>query len=163
MNVPEYIILHHTGGTRKDLLFDTSNHTFEIVDNYHKSLGWEGFGYHWFIEKDGKLREGRKEDYHGAHTRGYNLKSIGVCLAGNFDATIPTKAQENTLKTLLVDIQTRWKIPIKKIVPHREFATKTCYGRRLADDWGRNLLKPVFPKKEILAEIDRLREFVYWL
>ena len=54
LNIPEYIIVHHTGGTDDNPLADTSHHTFEIVDAYHKSLGWDGIGYNWFIEKDGK-------------------------------------------------------------------------------------------------------------
>jgi len=152
MNIPEYIIVHHTGGTQADPLADTSHHTMEIVDNYHKSLGWDGIGYNWFIEKDGKIRKGRDETKAGAHTIGYNEKSIGVCLAGNFDATIPTKEQEISLVTVIKDIRSRYKIKLENIVPHRIFANKTCYGRRLSDDWARNLIQEN-PQKAILLKI----------
>jgi len=39
MNRPEVIIVHHSGGTDANPLADTSNQTFEIIKNYHVSLG----------------------------------------------------------------------------------------------------------------------------
>lgn len=159
-NTPEYIIVHHTGGTDLDPLADTSHHTFEIVDSYHKSLGWESFGYHYFIDKSGKITPGRAEDYHGAHTKGYNEKSIGICLAGNFDATLPTTEQVETLRVLLSELAKKYNISTEKIVPHREFANKTCYGRRLADDWAQKLLKPRFPRAEILDHLLAIEKLI---
>lgn len=157
-NIPEYLIVHHTGGTNSDPLADTSNHTFEIVDEYHKSLGWGQIGYHWFIEKDGKIRKGRNESDEGAHTIGYNTKSIGVCLAGNFDATIPTKEQEQSLSTLLKDIRTRYTIPVDKIMPHRKFASKTCYGSLLSDTWAQDILLNASTKERLIEKIKELQE-----
>ncbi len=60
-NVPELFIIHHTGGTDANPLADTSHHTAKIVEDYHLSLGWGGIGYHFFIEKNGKLWAGRPE------------------------------------------------------------------------------------------------------
>lgn len=162
-NKPLYLIVHHTGGTDADPLADTSNHTFEIVDSYHTSLGWGGIGYHYFIDKKGTLTAGRPENTKGAHTIGYNNISIGICLAGNFDLTLPTKEQEKTLAELLKTLQARYKIPAEKIVPHREFANKTCYGKKLADDWARNLILQNDPKKNILNLIDDLRKQIEML
>lgn len=152
-NIPKYIIVHHTGGTDKDPLADTSHHTREIVEQYHLSLGWKGIGYHWFIEKNGRVVRGRAEELEGAHTKGFNKSSIGICLAGNFDLTIPTEAQTNALRLLLADVRTRYKIPLENIVPHREFATKTCYGKRLADDWARKLLEPENINEEMAKKL----------
>lgn len=159
-NVPEYIIVHHTGGTNANPLADTSHHTFKIVDEYHKSLGWEMIGYHYFIEKDGALKAGRAENYHGAHTIDYNQKSIGICLAGNFDITLPTQEQINTLKTLLTDIRNRYLIPLDKIVPHRKFANKTCYGMKLDDNWARSLAGVLNTKETLLAKIADIKNFI---
>lgn len=139
-NYPQYIIIHHTGGTDKDPLADTSHHTFQIVDNYHKSLGWGKMGYHYFIEKDGRLTQGRMDYEEGAHTIGYNRKSIGVCLAGNFDAADPTEEQKKALRALLISLTTKFSVPLIKIVPHREFTKKTCFGKRLSNDWAQKLI-----------------------
>ena len=157
-NKPEYLIIHHTGGTDANPLADTSHHTFEVVDEWHKSLGWDGIGYNYFIEKDGKLQSGRPENIKGAHTIGYNDKSIGICLAGNFDFSLPTTEQVNTLKELLKTLQNRYKIPAEKIVPHRKFASKTCYGNKLSDDWARNLITEKMTFQEVLDTIQDLTE-----
>ena len=159
MNKVEYIIVHHTGGTDKNPLADSSNQTFEIVDTYHRSLGWDGIGYNWFIEKSGLLRKGRDETKSGAHTIGYNNKSIGICLAGNFDVTLPTEAQVVTLTNLLKEKIVQYNIPIKNIVPHRKFAGKTCYGNKLSDDWSKNLIiSNINNKEEIKKQIISLLE-----
>jgi N-acetylmuramoyl-L-alanine amidase len=140
MNIPKYLIVHHTGGTDANPLADTSNHTAKDVDAWHKAKGWDGIGYNWYIEKSGLLKKGRDEDKTGAHAIGYNDKSIGICLAGNFDATMPTEAQKLTLAGLLRDKMNQYSIPKENIVPHRKFATKTCYGKKLSDTWARDLL-----------------------
>lgn len=141
-NFPNKIIVHHTGGSDSKPLADTSHHTAQMVEAYHESLGWDGIGYHYFIEKNGDVYFGRPEYRNGAHTLGQNTQSIGVCLAGNFDATLPTEAQINSLKALLKKICEKNNIPKSEIYPHRAFdKTKTCYGTKLGDDWARSLLK----------------------
>ena len=154
-NTPNYLIVHHTGGTDADPLADTSNHTFEIVEEWHKAspnvnLGYPsslGFyiGYHYFIDKNGKVTQGRKDSDEGAHTKGYNTQSLGICLAGNFDLTEPTKAQVDALKALLKQKMTQYGIVNAKVVPHRTFANKTCYGRKLSDKWVQDILVEPVP------------------
>ena len=141
MNKPNKILVHHTGGSDKNPLADTSHHTAKDVRRWHKSLGWDDIGYHFFIEKKGKVVKGRDVKKNGAHCRGQNTKSIGVCLAGNFDATLPTKAQERSLRKLLEKLCDDHNISKKEIYPHRKFSNKTCYGKKLKDTWARDLLK----------------------
>lgn len=147
-NAPKVLIIHHSGGTNTNPLEDTSHHTAQIMESYHLSLGWEGLGYHYVIHKNGDVWKGRPEGYHGAHTTGMNTSSIGICLAGNFDATLPSKEQENALITLLLELTKKYSITPENIVPHRNYAKKTCYGNKLTDDWARNLIK-VIPTPEI--------------
>lgn len=156
LNIPEYLIVHHTGGTAKDPLADTSHHTFEGVRNSHLAKGWEDIGYHYFIDKAGKITQGRKEDYHGAHAIGYNQKSLGICLAGNFDLTLPTQEQTNSLKGLLSGLRERYNILLDKIIPHRAVANKSCYGNKLPDTWARSLVKLQTNRGRVEAVIDEL-------
>ena len=145
-NFPECIVVHHSGGTQSDPLADTSHHTATVMETGHLSLGWEGLGYHYVIHKDGEVWKGRPEHYHGAHVKedDMNTKSIGICLAGNFDVTLPTKEQELSLIDLIKDIRSRANLTV---YPHRYFLGnppyKSCYGKRLTDEWIKNLLKPV--------------------
>ena len=146
MNIPIYLIIHHTGGTDANPLSDSSNFSFAQCDALHKqkfnmksSLGFY-CGYHYYIEKNGKLFTARADSDDGAHTIGRNNSSLGICLAGNFDVTMPTAEQMTTLTQLLKEKVARYRIPANFIIPHRQFATKTCYGSKLSDDWARNLV-----------------------
>ena len=133
-NRPDKIIVHHDGVSRQ-------SPSFGIVNEYHKSRDFPrsslGFfvGYHYWIERDGLLLQARNDAEIGAHTVGENLSSIGIGLAGNFDAEDPTEAQVQVLGALLARLSTRYNIPATRIFPHRKFATKTCYGLRLHDNW----------------------------
>jgi hypothetical protein len=148
MNIPKVIIVHHSGGIESDPLFDTSNQTFEIIRDYHVSLGWGDIGYNWLIEKSGKICKGRDEDIDGAHTIGMNNQSIGICLVGNFDLTLPTKEQEESLKIVYQDLITRYPNLKDQIFPHRKYSTKTCYGENLSDNWAYLLVQD---KKEVMT------------
>lgn len=139
MNRPSKIIVHHTGGTESNPLADTSSHTFKVIDDYHRSLGWGKIGYHYFIEKDGKVTQGRQDTEVGAHTIGQNDTSLGICLAGNFDSTMPPKAQIASLRGLLLEKTQQYGVT--QILPHRAFSSKTCYGRKLSDTWASELIK----------------------
>ncbi len=162
-NIASNLIIHHTGG---DGGFDTSNQTFEIVKAYHISLGWETIGYHYFIDKTGLVTQGRKDFYHGAHTKEMNMnnESLAVCLAGNFDLTLPTQAQIDSLRQLLVLKMDQYKIPKERIYPHRHFALnpngtpyKSCFGNKLSDAWARDLITTEGPDKiKIQQAIDIL-------
>ena len=67
----------------------------ETIDSWHKARGWNGIGYHFVIlngrrksrgkyrpEDDGLIEEGRPIEIPGAHCRGHNKTSVGVCLIG---------------------------------------------------------------------------------
>ena len=143
----KYIIIHHTGGTDKNPKADTSHHTFEVVNQYHKNKwGFESsigkfIGYHYFIDKKGEVTQGRLDGEMGAHTKGHN-NNLGICLAGNFDVSEPTDAQTQALKELLQKKIQKYNIQPENIVPHRHFANKSCYGKNLKNDWARKLVKP---------------------
>lgn len=101
------------------------------VDRWHKANGWIGIGYHYFIKLDGTLEFGRPEDIKGAHAKGNNAHSIGVCYAGGIDEKgkpkdTRTELQQTTLVNLLKDLRSRF--PNAQIVGHRDLkgVAKAC-------------------------------------
>lgn len=140
MNTPTVVITHHTGGTDANPLADSSFATAVDINAWHKAR-WPEFvsrrglhvGYHYVIEKDGKLTQTRDHDEEGAHVIGMNTKSIGVCFSGNFDLTLPTEAQMKTWNWLYGELLKQY--PNIPTYPHRKYATKTCHGKRLKDDY----------------------------
>jgi hypothetical protein len=170
MNNPKYIIVHHSGGTDANPLQDSSNYTFEMCNRDHQArfdfkstLGYY-VGYHYFVDKYGMMTQARADNEEGAHCIGKNTESIGICLAGNFDLTVPTESQVTTLKNFLNQKTKEYNIPPENVVPHRAFATKTCYGKRLEDNWARNLLVveevPVTPPPLVVNNNNYMKEFL---
>ena len=93
------------------------------IHKMHLSFGWNGIGYHKIINRSGKVENGRPEYWIGAHVKGKNDISLGVCLIGRNKFT---KKQFHSLEKVLKT----WKslYPEAKIVGHRETGktTKTC-------------------------------------
>lgn len=102
---------------------DTVDHyDAKDVHAWHKARGWDGIGYHAVIGRDGTVESGRPEYWPGAHVRGHNSQSLGVCLIGR---KLFTLEQYRSLKTVLVDWQERY--PHAEVVGHRDLdERKSC-------------------------------------
>ena len=59
-------------------------HTAEDIHRWHTESprNWSGIGYHYVIRIDGTPEKGRPEYWQGAHAKGHNKDSIGICLIG---------------------------------------------------------------------------------
>ena len=57
------------------------------IHRWHKEKGWDGIGYHAVILENGTVQAGRPIYWTGAHCRGHNSDSLGVCLIGKGDYT----------------------------------------------------------------------------
>lgn len=121
--VTDRIILHHAAG----------NGSVESVHNYHKSLGWSGIGYHYYIRKDGSIYRGRPEEMVGGHTSGYNYCSIGVCAEGNFEMDVMSDAQREAIRALVLDIRTHY--PDTQTIRHKDVAATACPGKNYPFDY----------------------------
>jgi len=102
-----------------------------VIDRYHRSKGWKGVGYHFVIMPNGLIFVGRGLNEVGAHTVGQNERMIGVCLFGNFDDEVIEEPQWVSMKYLLSFLLYRFDLKPNDLFFHRQFADKTCPGRRL--------------------------------
>lgn len=59
----------------------------EIRDWHVNDNGWDDIGYHFVIRRDGTLEPGRPQHIAGAHVKGFNGTSIGVCMIGGKSET----------------------------------------------------------------------------
>lgn len=57
----------------------------ETIHRWHLEKGWDGIGYHYVIDEDGIVENGRPEYWTGAHVSGHNTDSLGICLIGEGD------------------------------------------------------------------------------
>ena len=59
--------------------------TVADIDHWHRQRGFNGIGYHYVIRLDGKLEKGRDVALAGAHCKGWNERSVGICYIGGLD------------------------------------------------------------------------------
>jgi N-acetylmuramoyl-L-alanine amidase len=92
--------------------------------------GWSDIGYHYVITRDGRVQKGRPLEVSGAHCKGYNSNSIGICLVGgmaednssefNFNAK-----QMQELNGLLMNLEFQKEFEFT-VHGHNEFSGKSC-------------------------------------
>ena len=59
----------------------------ETIKKWHtEGRGWTDIGYHFYIELDGTIKKGRDIDKTGAHCKGHNRNSIGICYCGGVES-----------------------------------------------------------------------------
>ena len=75
----EYIVIHCSA------TMPSMDVPIERVKKWHLDRGWSDIGYHYYITRDGKIHKGRNLSTIGAHVRGYNKTSIGICYEGGID------------------------------------------------------------------------------
>lgn len=86
--------------------------------------GWSDVGYHYVITKDGNCHAGRPLHKKGAHVKGHNANSIGVCLTGDKDFT---EAQFETLREVVDELIKEFGLTLIDVVGHGELdKKKTC-------------------------------------
>ena len=125
-----------------------------LIREWHtKERGWQDIGYHYVItngvleycrpyiaERDGAVEEGRPIETTGAHVKGHNKTSIGICLIGKMHFT--GKQLYDSLPTLLCLLIPRYKLTIDDVYGHTELdSKKTCPNFAVGDI--RTLLKGV--------------------
>lgn len=93
--------------------------------------GWSDIGYHNVIRRNGTLEHGRDLAIAGAHAKGYNQFSIGVCLVGGVDIDNNpndnfTDEQYTTLRGYLDTMLDAF--PESEVVGHRDLpnVSKAC-------------------------------------
>lgn len=109
------IVLHHSAGCG----------TIEDIDRIHRQRGYICVGYHYYITRDGMVQLGRPFLTIGAHAKGHNKNTIGICLEGDFRKGKPTNKQLGVLSITVAHLMKN--IPtIKTIYNHRDLCKTLC-------------------------------------
>ena len=117
------------------------------IDAIHRKRGFKEIGYHLYIRKSGLVEKGRDLSQpgrfeQGAHSRGENDASIGVCFEGgvyesdlNKGMDTRTDAQKEAMVRVIRDLLKRY--PNAKVVGHRDMpgAATQCPGFDAAAWW----------------------------
>lgn len=144
---PTKIVIHHS------LTKDSGSVSWAAIHHYHVNVkGWSDIGYHAGIEEaDGRYvcLFGRPDVLPGAHTRGENGRSLGFCFVGDYDSSRPSESRLRVAcRRVLAPWLIRLGLGVDALVPHSQFASKSCPGK----------LFPMDRLREICAEeMDAIR------
>ncbi|MCC7407250.1 MAG: N-acetylmuramoyl-L-alanine amidase [Phycisphaeraceae bacterium] len=126
------ITVHHEGWT--PVWFTGTGETAERLESIrraHVGKGWADIGYHYVIDRAGRVWQGRDVRYQGAHVQQNNENNVGVMLLGNFEQQKPSSSQMVTVVDVLRSLMRQYKVPIKRVYTHRELKPTICPGKSL--------------------------------
>jgi len=117
-----HLVFHHSASARMTPL-DTIR-KWHVKDNH-----WDDIGYHIIITGNGVCSEGRPYWAQGAHARGKNPGTIGVCITG--DNTKADRAWNAAQIVAGHAVVNAWRtlVPSIRVVGHRDLVDGTeCPG-----------------------------------
>jgi N-acetylmuramoyl-L-alanine amidase len=119
-------IIVHCSATREG-----QNISVDTIRKWHtEGRGWSDIGYHFYIDLHGDIYKGRDVAKIGAHCKGQNRNSIGICYCGGVevDGKTPkdtrTEEQEDSLLAVLKTLKAMY--PEATIHSHSDYANKAC-------------------------------------
>ena len=99
------------------------------IEGLHLERGWQAVGYHLVIMPSGRVFLGRPATVLGAHVKGWNRGTLGICLVGDFDLHRPTSvALRSLMYVRSVLVPTPGPLPL---IGHSDLAPKRCPGQFL--------------------------------
>ncbi|MGB1225998.1 MAG: peptidoglycan recognition protein family protein [Mycobacterium sp.] len=155
-------IIIHCSATRPDWMSGAplAEQVAEIRRWHVDGNRWRDIGYHWVMGRvTGGVIAGRPEHETGAHVRGFNAGSIGICLIGGHGSSAWdafedhfTGAQAGALTRFVGELQAKY--PGATIHGHNEFAAKACPGFSVPDFFGERPRAPAKIGQRMLGRGD---------
>tara|TARA_R110001599_G_scaffold38752_2_gene118686 strand:- start:140 stop:577 length:438 start_codon:yes stop_codon:yes gene_type:complete len=129
-------IIIHCSATRECQDIST-----ETIRGWHvNERGWSDIGYHYIILIDGTIDEGRALEIQGAHVRGLNKNSIGICYVGGCDSKMNPKdtrtpEQIKSMNQLVSKLKEKYNASVHG---HNEFSSKACPAFNVKKEYNEN-------------------------
>ena len=118
-------IIVHCSATREG-----ENYEVAEIRKWHLARGFSDIGYHFYIDLYGEIHKGRDINKIGAHCKGHNRNSIGICYCGGVEADgkTPKDTRYDCQKESLIAVLRTLKAmyPNAVIHSHNDFANKAC-------------------------------------
>ena len=124
------IVIHHSASVQGRGVDAATIHEWHMA----APNKWSGIGYHHVILESGEIQHGRPHYWMGAHAKGHNKASIGICLIGDFTKEQMTPMQNSSLRKLLLALLEMY--PSATVHGHRDLMEEgytECPGFEVAD------------------------------
>ena len=127
MGRPTRLTIHHSGIEAPHSKDEAIQQIKQFQTNQMGQKGWGDIGYHFLIDPWGKIFEGRRLRFQGAHAGDdkTNKHNIGICLLGNFQSgkaggSHPTQAQLQSMRALVQVLSDTFNIPSSQVFSHQQ-------------------------------------------
>jgi hypothetical protein len=125
------ITIHHT-----DTPANNPESRVRQIQQYHRETQrWCDIGYHFLVDEQGVVYEGRKISTIGAHAYGANTDNVGIALIGSYETGQPTAAQLSSTAKLAADIAKEYgiKLSADTVKGHRQVGSTStdCPGQHV--------------------------------
>lgn len=140
MGTPKRITIHHSATSFAGTSDRETALEIRTIQRIHQDKsGWADIGYHYVVDRTGRVWEARPLSVQGAHAgnRDANRGNIGICLLGNFEEEPIPPRQAEGLRAILGECMARFKITANRVYSHREI--RADYGLRTTECPGRTL------------------------
>ncbi len=127
-----HITLHHQGEP-----FPKGKDPVQYLRNLQKwsrsEKKWIDIPYHYIIDLEGKIYEGRKIDYAGDTNTEYDPTGHALIeVVGNFEEVEPNQEQLDAVVRMMTFLSVKYSVPVDSIRAHKDYSSKTvCPGKNL--------------------------------
>ncbi len=132
-HTPRYVTVHHTVTPTHDSISGAAR--VRGIQAYHiDSNGWCDIGYHFLVDSDGNVYQGRSSEQRtGAHAGGANTDNVGVSFLGTFTSDVPSDAMFSGGAQILAWLADAYAIALdrSRVKGHREWGSTACPGDAL--------------------------------
>lgn len=144
---PTHLIIHHTATPNDGPRSDWPARVRQIWGYHTITNNWGDIGYHFLIDPNGVIYEGRFNGVRsdgtvidGAHDYGFNRGTIGISMLGTFDKVKPSAKASTALNNLIAYLMTTYRIrpATTAFYAHQNVTLNTILGHRDAQLSGRS-------------------------
>ncbi|MBP6531308.1 MAG: N-acetylmuramoyl-L-alanine amidase [Burkholderiales bacterium] len=127
----KHITLHH-GGVDFHQGSDAPHYLRNLQMWSRNTRGWPDIPYHYLIDPDGKIYEGRDITLAGDTNTEYDpVGHALVVVLGDFDKIDPNAAQLDATVNVMAMLAKRYNVAPTTIQSHRDYAKTSCPGAKL--------------------------------
>jgi hypothetical protein len=127
------ITLHHEGSPEPLRPEDDPVAKLRGLQSWGASdRNWWDVPYHFLIDLDGRIYEGRDWHYMGETNTTYDPRGhLLISILGNYNRQEPTQAQLDAIADLMAWAVRRFRVPLDSIRGHYQYAQTDCPGKNL--------------------------------
>lgn len=135
------LVVHHTAQKVSGDTRPAVERVRALYDFHANNRGWGDIGYHYLIDEDGGIYEGRSggDNVVGGHVYCGNVGTVGIALLGNFETEQPSQQQVQSLQWLLDNLANKYHIDLDRnvtfkgktmspILRHKDLISTECPG-----------------------------------